>query len=98
MLVATLVHFALSIIYGLSVSWIIARLRAAPSLLVGAIFGLAVYAVNMYGFTTVFPWFEAARGWITIAAHLAFGIAAAGVYRMLSQPQYVHAFGGTSKQ
>jgi hypothetical protein len=42
MLVATLVHFALSIIYGLSVSWVIARLRAAPSLLVGAIFGLAV--------------------------------------------------------
>ena len=51
MLVATLVHFALSIIYGLSVSWVIARLRAAPSLLVGAMFGLAVYGMNMYAFT-----------------------------------------------
>jgi len=49
MLVATLVHFALSIIYGLSLSWVIARPRAAPSLLVGAIFGLAVYGMNMYG-------------------------------------------------
>jgi len=59
MLVATLVHFALSIIYGLSLSWVIVRLRAAPSLLVGALFGLAVYGMNMYGFTAVFPWFEA---------------------------------------
>ena len=98
MLVATLVHFALSIIYGLSLSWVIARLRAAPSLLVGAVFGLAVYGVNMYGFTTIFPWFEATRDWITVAAHVAFGIAAAGVYKMLSQRQYVHARGAISER
>jgi hypothetical protein len=98
MLVATLVHFALSIIYGLSLSWVIARLRAAPSLLVGAVFGLAVYGVNMYGLTTIFPWFEATRDWITVAAHLVFGIAAAGVYKMLSQRQYVHARGATNER
>lgn len=96
-LVATFMHFALSIIYSLSVSWVIARLRAAPSLLVGAIFGLAVYGVNMYGFTTVFPWFEAARDWITVAAHLVFGIAAAGVYKMLSQRHYVQTHGATNE-
>jgi hypothetical protein len=95
MLVATLVHFALSIIYGLSLSWVIARQRATPYLLVGAMFGLAVYEVNMYGFTTVFPWFEATRDWITIAAHLVFGIAAAGVYKMLSQRHYIQAHGAT---
>jgi hypothetical protein len=89
MLVATLVHFALSIIYGLSVSWVMARLRAAPSLLVGAIFGLAVYGLNMYGFATIFPWFEATRDWITVAAHVMFGIVAAGVYKVMSQRQYV---------
>jgi hypothetical protein len=98
MLVATLVHFALSIIYGLSLSWVIARLRAAPSLLVGAIFGVAVYGVNMYGFTAVFPWFEAARDWITITAHLTFGITAASVYKVLSPRQDVHAHGATSER
>ena len=98
MLVATLVHFALSIIYGLSLSWLIARLRAAPSLLVGAIFGLAVYGMNMYGFTTIFPWFEASRDWITIAAHLVFGVAAAGVYKILSRRRYVHARGATNER
>jgi hypothetical protein len=97
MLVATLVHFALSIIYGLSLSWLIARLRAAPSLLVGAIFGLAVYGMNMYGFAIIFTWFEATREWITIAAHLVFGIAAAGVYKMLSRRQHVRVRGATSE-
>ena len=87
MLVATLVHFALSITYGLILSRLIARLGTALSLLAGGVFGLFVYGVNMYGFTTVFPWFEAAREGVTVATHGVFGIAAAGVYKMLSQRQ-----------
>jgi uncharacterized membrane protein YagU involved in acid resistance len=87
MLVATLVHFALSIAYGLILARLIARLGPALSLLVGAVFGLTVYGMNMYSFTSVFPWFEATRDWITVAAHLVFGIAAAGVYKLLSQRQ-----------
>lgn len=49
------------------------------------------YAVNGFGATTVLPWFEA------VAAHEAFGTAAAGVYKMLSQRQYVHAHGAMSE-
>ena len=89
MLVATLLHFALSIAYGLVLAWLTSHLGLVLSLLAGAAFGLFVYAVNMYGFTTVFPWFEAARDWITVAAHFVFGIAAAGVYKMLSRRRYV---------
>jgi hypothetical protein len=85
MLVATLVHFALSVAYGLALSALIGRLRTLPSMLAGAAFGLCVYGVNMYGFTAVFPWFQAARDSITLATHAAFGVAAAGVYKMLSR-------------
>ena len=94
MLVATLVHFALSVAYGLALSALIARLRTLPSMLAGAAFGLCLYGVNMYGFTAVFPWFQAARDSITLATHAAFGVAAAGVYRMLSQ-RFVHTRRGT---
>ena len=87
MLVATLVHFALSVAYGLILSRLTARLRAASSLLAGAVFGLCLYAVNMYGFTSVFPWFNDSRGWITAAAHVAFGMSAAGAYRAITQRQ-----------
>ena len=91
MLVATLVHFTLSIIYGLILCWLISRLTALSSTIVGAAFGLILYAANMYGFTVVFPWFEAARDWITLASHLVFGVVAALVYKALSRRRGVHA-------
>ena len=91
MLVATLVHFALSIAYGLALSPLIGRLPTLPSMLVGAAFGLCLYGVNMYGFTAVFPWFQATRDSITLATHAVFGVAAAGVYKMLSLQRFVCA-------
>ena len=89
MFVATVVHFALSTTYGMALSPLISRLRTVPSLLAGAAFGLCLYGINMYGFTAVFPWFEANRDWITLATHVVFGVAAAGTYKMLQQRQYV---------
>ena len=91
MLVAIGVHFALSIAYGLALSPLISRLRTAPSMLAGAAFGLGLYGVNMYGFTAVFPWFQASRDSITLATHAVFGVAAAGVYKMLAQQRFVRA-------
>ena len=91
MLVATGVHFALSIAYGLALSPLISRLRTLPSMLVGAAFGLGLYGINMYGFTAVFPWFQATRDSITLATHAVFGVAAAAVYKMLSQQRFVRA-------
>jgi len=85
LLAATLVHFALSIVYGAIVSWLAARLGARASLLAGAAFGVALYLVNMYGFTAIFPWFAASRDKITLAAHIAFGIVAAGAYRIAAR-------------
>jgi len=81
MLVATLVHFALSIVYGVILARLTARLRMHAALLAGGVFGLALFLVNMYGFTELFPWFAASRDGITLAAHVAFGIVAAGAYR-----------------
>ena len=85
MLVASLVHFALSIAYGLVLSRLIAGLGVTASILVGAVFGLCLYIVNMYGFTVVFPWFEAARDWITVVTHLVFGLVAAAHYTALAR-------------
>jgi uncharacterized membrane protein YagU involved in acid resistance len=38
----------------------------------------------MYGFTMIFPWFDEARDWITLVAHVVFGVVAASTYRVLS--------------
>lgn len=79
---AMAVHLPLSIAYGLLLGWIVRRLEMGAALLAGAAFGLvAVYLVNFYLIAPVlFPWFVEARNWISIAAHLGFGMVAAGAY------------------
>ena len=81
MLVATLVHFSLSIAYGLTLSVFISRLSTLLSLLAGAVFGLFLYAVNMYGFTFLYPWFAVARDWITATTHVVFGLVVVAIYK-----------------
>lgn len=82
--VATLVHLALSVAYALMLGLLIRRLPLYACLLAGGVFGLVLFAINMYGFTIFFPWFAAARDWITATAHVVFGIVAAGVYAKLA--------------
>jgi hypothetical protein len=83
MLVATLIHFTLSGIYGLVLARFIDRLPAGRALLAGGLFGAALYAVNLYGFTLFFPWFAVTRDGITALTHVAFGMLLAGGYVML---------------
>lgn len=76
---ATLVHFGLSIVYAAVLLMLVERLPRVAALGAGALFGVVLYGVNLYGCTEIFPWFAEARGWITLAAHLAFGLTAAAV-------------------
>lgn len=84
MFVATLVHFALSIAFAALLSPFAIRLNNVAALLAGAVFGVVLYIVNLYGFTALFPWFVQARGWITLVAHAVFGISAVAVFRWLA--------------
>jgi hypothetical protein len=85
MLVATLIHFSLSIIYGIILAYPAAWLVRGVSVLVfGALFGTAIYGINLYGFTVAFPWFTEVRGGNTLAAHIIFGLTCAGAYKVLA--------------
>jgi len=81
MLAATLIHFTLSIAYAAMLQALASRLHAISALWAGIACGIALYLVNLYGFTLIFPWFEQARGWIALVAHVAFGVTAILVYR-----------------
>ena len=83
MLIATLIHFMISITCAVLLALLTARLDTIPAPLVGIGFGVALYVVNLYGFTAIFPWFVQARGWITLIAHGVFGLTAITVYRWL---------------
>ena len=61
------------------------RLRNGSALFAGALYGLAIYVVNLYGFTLLFPWFAVARDWVTLLTHLVFGVALAAGYRLFAR-------------
>ncbi|SAK91157.1 hypothetical protein [Caballeronia ptereochthonis] len=83
-LVAFVVHFALAILFTVILSLIIASFSLDSSLamasVVGIAFGLAVYLINFYGLTSLFPWFAEARNWAAALAHMVFGVVAADLY------------------
>jgi uncharacterized membrane protein len=86
---ALLTHYALGIAFGLLLAFILAGFHWDSSLgmtaLVGAVFGLVLYAVNFHVMTQIFAWFTELRGWPTLAAHLLFGTLAALLYLRLNR-------------
>ena len=83
MAAAMLVHFALAIVLGIVFAALLGQrvLSDFASVAVGALFGAAVYFVNFYGMTALFPWFAMARNHSSLAAHLVFGGVLALAYR-----------------
>ena len=79
-------HLALSVVLGLVWAVLAGRLAGGRALVLGAAFGLVVYVIHFYGMTALFPWFAMARNWISIVAHLAFGLVLAGAYLRLRKP------------
>jgi hypothetical protein len=87
MLAASLIHFGLSLQYA-ALLLPLRRSRLADALALGSVFGVGLYAVNLHGFTLLFPWFIAARGGITLAAHIVFGVAVMMTLRVCGRRDY----------
>jgi hypothetical protein len=90
-LVGLLLHLTLSAGYGLLLAAMIAGLSRGPALLSGGIFGVVLYLINFYWFTTAFNWFARARNSITGLGHVVFGLVAVAVYLALRQRDAIRA-------
>lgn len=86
MMVAMMVHFAMSIMLGLIFGWLISRgsMTLVKALIFGVVFGLIVYVIGFYLMTPIFPWFAMARGGISIFAHIMFGLVLGWSYYALA--------------
>lgn len=82
---AMAIHLPLSLIYARVLALLINGLAPARAMEGGAVFGAALYGVNYYAFTALFPWFALTRGSIALACHVVFGVIAGGVYAELSR-------------
>lgn len=87
--VGILLHFVLATIFGLVLAAIIHEWELLAGIIVGALFGLALYAINYYTMNRFFPWFYPIRNWLDITAHVLFGITAGAVYEMLEVERFV---------
>jgi hypothetical protein len=82
LLIAAVVHFSLSILFAALLAPAAGRWKPVASFAVGASFGVLLYVVNLHILTALVPWFVAARGGVTLAAHVVFGITAMISLRM----------------
>lgn len=80
---ALLVHYALSIAFGLVIAIVIHRWGLIVGLLGGAALGLALYTINFFSVSYFFPWFFPLRNWIWLLGHVLFGAAAGASYELL---------------
>lgn len=88
-LTGLVVHLFLSVVYAIILAFIIHRWGLVVGVLGGALFGLALYFINYYTFTALFPWFFPARSWIILVGHIFFGATAGGIYEVLERDIYV---------
>jgi len=88
-IVALLVNFVISFIYAAILTTIIHRWGLLVGLIGGALFGMAVYAINFFTFTLLFDWFYVLRSWPVLVAHVLFGAVTGFVYELLEVERFV---------
>ena len=77
------VHLALAIGFSFLIALVIHRWGLVVGLLGGAGLGAALYAINVFAVTAVFPWWFVMNGWPFFLIHVIFGATAGGVYELL---------------
>jgi len=83
--VAVAIHMALAVLYGVILALIIERMDTTWAIVVGGIYGLALYFINFYGFTSVFPWWADARGTVSIITHIIQSGLMAWIYKAMDK-------------
>lgn len=84
-IVSTIVHFGLSMIYGVIVAFFVRRANWTIGLMIGVAVGFGIYVVNYYVFAPLlFPWLiESRSGMVPTLIHPVFGMIAAAAYLKL---------------
>jgi uncharacterized membrane protein YagU involved in acid resistance len=84
-MVATLIHFATSILFAIVVALIIRSLGMGAAIAVGVVAALLLHVFVAYLMTPVWPWFKGAN-WLSIVVHIVFGALVAWWYKARAHP------------
>ena len=75
----------LGAISGIILGYLVDRLGMAGAALVGLVFGLAMFALDMYGIARVLPALAALRDWMSALAYVIQGVLAAALYKIMTR-------------
>ena len=85
------IHLVLSVFYAIVLALIIHRWGIIIGFVSGALFGGALFLINLFALTELFDWFYPLRSWPFLVLHLFFGALAGGVYELLERDYYVES-------
>lgn len=84
-LLGVVMHFLFSVLYALALTGILVECRKALAPWLGLAFGVALYFINLHGFTMLFPWFAELRTVDTLVAHAFYGLLITQTYAAFSE-------------
>ena len=76
---------ALGAMSGVVLALLVHRAGAIVAIVVGGVFGIAMYAIDMYGFARFFPVLGGLRDWPSALAYVVQGALAAGLYKAMTR-------------
>jgi hypothetical protein len=76
---------ALGALSGIVLALLVHRTGTIVAIVVGAVFGIVVYAIDMYGFARFFPVLVGLRDWPSALAYVVQGALAAGLYKAMTR-------------
>ena len=82
---------ALGALSGVILAWLVDRLGMLGAAIVGAVFGLAMYAVDMYGVARAFPALVELRDWMSGLAYVIQGALTAALYKVMTREEALPA-------
>ena len=88
-IVGVVVHYILSLAFALTLAFITHRWGFLVGIIVGALFGLAIFFINMGIFTLLFPWMYVLNVPTFAGGHVFFGALAGAVYEGFERERFV---------
>ncbi len=88
LVVGVVLHLVLSVALTLLLALIIHRWGLLVGIIGGALFGLAVYSINMFTFTLFVPWFYQMHSTAFAIIHVVFGALAGFIYEWLEVEEF----------
>jgi hypothetical protein len=87
MLVGAALLVALGALSGVILAYIVDRIGVLAAAIAGAVFGLAMYAVDLYGIARFFPALLDLRDWMSALAYVIQGALTAALYKVMMREE-----------